>query len=127
MAKRIVITGPELPHHHQPIPVAVKIGQMVFSSALPGLDASTQSAPSEPEKQVELAFQHVRKVIELAGGTTEDIAKVVVYLEDMKYRELVNTDWVRMFPNENDRPIRHTVKADLPSNFIIQLEMTAVL
>lgn len=126
MAKRKVLKA-GLPHHRNPIPTAVKIGQMVFSSAIPGQDPKTHTTPPEPERQVELAFENIRRVMEEAGGTTDDIAKVTVFLKDMKYREHVNKEWLKMFPDEDNRPVRHAIKADLPGELAVQLEIIAVL
>lgn len=126
MAKRKVLKE-GLAHHRNPIPTAVKIGNMVFSSAISGDDPKTESRPAEPERQVEMAFQNVRRVMEAAGGTTDDIAKMTVFLKDMKHREHVNKEWLKMFPDENDRPARHALKADLPGDMVVQLEIVAVL
>jgi len=116
MAKRTVLKK-GLPHHNNPISTAVKIGQMVFSSAIGGHDPETNKAPADPARQVELAFENVRRVMDAAGGTTDDIAKVTVFLKDMKYREHVNREWLKMFPNEDDRPARHAVKRICPGNY----------
>lgn len=126
MAKRKVLKA-GLPQHRNPIPTAVKIGQMVFSSAIPGQDPETDSIPAEPERQVELAFRNIRRVMEEAGGSTDDIAKMTVFLKDMKHREHVNREWLKMFPDENNRPVRHAIKADLPGDMAVQLEIIAVL
>jgi hypothetical protein len=32
-----------------------------------------------------------------------------------------------MFPDENNEPVRHAIKADLPGENIVQLEIVAVL
>jgi enamine deaminase RidA (YjgF/YER057c/UK114 family) len=126
MAKRKVLKE-GLPQHRHPIPTAVKIGQMVFSSAIAGQDPETGSTPPEPERQVQLAFENVRRVVKAAGGTTDDIAKMTVFLKDMKYREYVNQEWLKMFPDEDNRPVRHAIKADLPGENVVQLEIIAVL
>lgn len=126
MAKRIVLKE-GLPHHKNPIPSAIKIGQFVFSSAIMGQDPESGAIPAEPERQVELAFENIRRVMKAAGGTTDDIAKMTVFLKDMKHREHVNREWLKMFPDENNRPVRHAIKADLPGENIVQLEIIAVL
>ena len=127
MAKRKVISA-GLPQHRNPIPTAVKVGNMVFSSAVTGADPSSHETPDDPAKQVENAFATIRRVMEEAGGSTDDIAKMTVYLKDMKYRDHVNKEWLKMFPNENDRPVRHAIKYDhLPANNIVQIEIVAVL
>lgn len=126
MAKRKVLKE-GLPQHRNPIPTAIRIGQMVFSSAIGGYDPETNKPPKEPERQVELAFETIRRVMKAAGGSTDDIAKVTVFLKDMKHRELVNQEWLKMFPDEENRPVRHAIKADLPGEMVVQLEIVAVL
>jgi enamine deaminase RidA (YjgF/YER057c/UK114 family) len=56
MAKRKVIHA-GLPQHRNPIPTAVKIGQMVFTSAVGGQDPQTHETPADPQKQVENCFR----------------------------------------------------------------------
>lgn len=123
---REVLTIPGIAHT-APIPMGVKIGDMIFSSAIMGSDPDTQSLPSEPERQAELAFQNMQKLVETAGGTTDDIAHVTVYIKDNSLREHVNSQWLKMFPNENDRPARHAIVLDLPGGMLVQLEVTAVV
>jgi enamine deaminase RidA (YjgF/YER057c/UK114 family) len=126
MAKRKVITA-GLPQHKNPIPTAVKIGNMVFTSAVGGQDPITHETPVDPQKQVENCFKTLRRIMEEAGGSTDDIAKMTVHLKDIKHREYVNNEWHKMFPNENDRPVRHAVEADLRGSNVIQIEIIAVL
>jgi enamine deaminase RidA (YjgF/YER057c/UK114 family) len=127
MAKREVVEFPGIPKHKQPISTCVKIGNMVFTSAINGIDPATQKAPDEPERQIELAFQNMKKIIEAAGGTTENIAKVTVFMKDVAgHREFVNKEWLKLFPGEN-KPCRHALKYDLGGNMVIQLEMFGVL
>ena len=70
----------------------------------------------------------MKNIIEAAGGTTDGIAKVIVYLKDFKHREIVNKEWVAMFPDENNRPARHTMtSSELRGKTLIQLDVTAVV
>jgi 2-iminobutanoate/2-iminopropanoate deaminase len=127
MGKRQVIEGEGLPHHQNPIPTAVRIGQFLFSSAIPGQDPATGELPADPEQQVVFAFENVRRVMAAGGGTTDDIAKMTVFLQDLSHRQWVNREWLKMFPDEHDRPVRHAVKSDLPGGMVVQLEILAVL
>jgi 2-iminobutanoate/2-iminopropanoate deaminase len=127
MAKRQVIEGKDLPHHQNPIPTAVRIGQFLFSSAIPGQDPATGQVPDDPERQVVLAVENTRRILEAGGATTADVAKMTVYLQDLSHRQWVNREWLKMFPDEHDRPVRHAVKSDLPGGMLIQLEIIAVL
>lgn len=127
MARREVIDVPGLPHHSNPIPNLVKVGNMVFSAAIGGYDLDTQELPDDPATQAENVFRNVQAAVEAAGGTIGDIAKITVFMRDMAVREHVNREWLKMYPDENDRPARHSVRADIPQHFHVQLEFTAVL
>ncbi|MDP6174181.1 MAG: RidA family protein [Rhodospirillales bacterium] len=127
MAKRIPVTGPGIMEHNQPFPTAVRIGNMVFSSAVGGDDTSDHSLPDNVEDQVAHCFKNVRAIIEGAGGSVDDIAKVTVFLKDRDDRKYVNPLWVEMFPDENDRPVRHAVVSDLVGGRFIQMEFIAVI
>jgi enamine deaminase RidA (YjgF/YER057c/UK114 family) len=72
-------------------------------------------------------FQHVRRIIEAAGGTTEDIIKMAVFMKDRSQREAVNKEWLAMFPDEHARPARHTMNADLQGGMLVQCEIMAVI
>ena len=85
-------------------------------------------SPDSPEAQIKNAFGHVATILKLAGGSPADVVKITVHLKDKAMREMVNQEWIKMFPDEKDRPVRHTLSApDLPGGNIIQLEMMAVL
>jgi 2-iminobutanoate/2-iminopropanoate deaminase len=113
--------------HSAPIPMGVKIGNLLFSSAVMGEDPETHSLPPEPERQAELVFSNLRTLMTNAGGATDDIAHMTVFLKDLAYRDHVNNEWLKMFPDEDDRPARHAVQADLPRGMLIQVEIIAVL
>lgn len=126
MAKRQVLEIPGI-SHAAPIPMAVKMGNLLFSSAIMGEDPETHSLPPEPERQAELVFSNIRTLLDKAGGTPDNIARMTIFLKDLSYRDLVNEQWLKMFPNEDDRPARHALQVDLPRGMLIQVEIIAVL
>jgi 2-iminobutanoate/2-iminopropanoate deaminase len=65
--------------------------------------------------------------MESVGGTPDNIGYMKVYLKEEKYREAVNRAWLKMFPDEHDRPARHAVKAELRGEALFQIEAIAVL
>ena len=127
MANRQRISGPGIPEHVNPFPACVKIGNMVFSAAIGGDDPETHELPEDEESQIENAFQTMHNMLSLSGGSPSDVAKVSVYVKDRTIRPRVNPHWLRMFPDEDDRPVRHMVPADMPPGRHIQLEFIAVL
>ena len=46
---------------------------------------------------------------------------------DDKYRESINKEWLKMFPDENSRPARHALPAPIRGGFYFQVEVVAVL
>ena len=126
MAKRQVIEIPGL-SHQAPIPMGARIGNIVFSSAISGRDPETNELPKEPERQAKVLFRNIRTFMEKAGGTTEDIGHMTVYLKEESYREVINKEWVKMFPDEHNRPARHAIKIELRGEVLFQVEIIAVL
>ncbi len=126
MGKRQTLEVPGV-MHGAPIPMGVRIGNLVFSSAVMGKDPATDSLPADPARQAELMFHNVRTLLAQAGATLDDVAHVTVYVKDNAYREHLNREWLKAFPDENDRPARHTLLWDLPGGMLIQCELVAVL
>jgi 2-iminobutanoate/2-iminopropanoate deaminase len=113
--------------HGAPIPTGVKCGNMVYSSALFGMDPDNGKVPEDVRKQVKLVFRHLKTLVEVAGGTIDNIAHTAVLLTDNSHRPFVNEEWLSMFPDENDRPARHVTITSLAPGVHVQIEMVAVL
>lgn len=125
--KRRSLKVPGISHGANPIPSGVRLGNMVFSGGISGQDPATGTIPPEVEKQAELAFQNLQRLMAAAGGSTDDIGHITVYLKDLGHREHINREWLKMFPDDGDRPTRHTLKADLQGNTLLQLQIIAVV
>jgi len=107
--------------------MGAKIGNIVYSSAISGLDPQTRSAPQDPDQQAEMLFRNIETFMKLAGGTPGDIIRVTVYVKEERYRDSVNKEWLKMFPDEKDRPARHTLQAPVRGGMLFQVELVAVL
>jgi len=127
MPKRESLHIAGLAPHKNPIPHCVKIGGLLFSGAIVGFDPNTHELPEDLDAQVSNAFANMRTLVEGAGGSTDDIAKITVHLADAGDRSALNREWLAMFPDEGNRPVRHAVQAPLAGKTRIQLEITAVL
>jgi len=125
--RRVEIAAPDIPTHPQPFPTACKVGNVVFSSAVSGDDPVTHQIPEDPRQQVENAFRTVRRILEEAGGTLDNIGKVTIYVKDREIRPIVNAVWERIFNNPKSRPVRHMVPFDLPPGRALQVEFLAVV
>jgi 2-iminobutanoate/2-iminopropanoate deaminase len=101
-------------HGEQPFPLACRVGPLIVTSGIHGIDPATGVLAEGAEAQVRQAFENLAAVVSEAGGTVDDIAQVLVTLVDRQDRQLVNESWNRMFPNPASRPARNTSERDLP-------------
>src|SRR5262249_349640 len=114
--------------HVNPIPSASRRGPFVVSGAISGTDPATGKVPAELDEQCRLMFHNVRRVIETAGGTPDDIVKMNVWITDRALRPILNKHWIEMFPDPNSRPARHTLTwGDLTRQMQIQCDLMAVI
>jgi 2-iminobutanoate/2-iminopropanoate deaminase len=108
MAKRqsVEVAGVK---HQNPIPAASRKGPLVTSGAISAADIATGKVPEDLDAQCAAMFANVRRLIEAAGGTPDDIVKMTVWIADRALRPTLNKHWVEMFPDPHSRPARHTV------------------
>ena len=114
--------------HVNPIPSASRRGPFVVSGAISGADPATGTVPEDLDAQCAAMFANVRRVIETAGGTPDDIIKMNVWISDRGLRPIMNKHWVEMFPDPHSRPARHTIASgDFSPPMQIQCDLTAVI
>ena len=127
MTKRKSIEIPGVTHGKTPIPMASQIGNIVYSSAIMGKDAATNTLPDQVEKEFACLFQNIRAIMDAAGGSPDDIIRMSVYLKKNELRALFNEQWLTMFPDEHSRPARHITLVDLANQMNVQVEIVAVM
>jgi enamine deaminase RidA (YjgF/YER057c/UK114 family) len=114
--------------HENPIPNACRIGNIVVSSVIGGANPGTRELPATLEQQVANVFTHIRHDVEAAGGSVDDIIKVTFWVRDpAKQRAVLNAEWVKMFPDAEARPARHTQQLPADSRALVQADFMAVL
>lgn len=127
MAKRQSISFPGFSHQN-PIPNASRIGNLVMSSVISPSNPGTRDVPPTLEAQVANVFTHLRAAIASAGGTPDDIIKVEFWVKDpVNQREALNAEWLKLFPDPDSRPARHTQQLPADSRAMVQCAFTAVL
>jgi 2-iminobutanoate/2-iminopropanoate deaminase len=127
MAKRQSVNGSRA-RHENPIPNASRVGNIVMSSVIGGANPGSRELPAALEQQVANVFAHIRHDIEAAGGSVDDIVKVTFWVKDpATQRAALNAEWVRMFPDAEARPARHTLTLPPDSRAQVQADFTAVI
>jgi len=113
-------------HGAQPIPAACRVGPLIMTGGVYGLDATSGKIPDEVGEQARLMFANLARILEAGGAGLDDVAKVTVYVKVPEARAAVNAEWLKAFPDAASRPARHTQQNDhLPANMLVQCDATA--
>jgi 2-iminobutanoate/2-iminopropanoate deaminase len=127
MEKRRSIDVPGA-RHVNPIPSASRRGPFLITGAISGADPQSGQVPADLDAQCRQMFDNVRRVMDTAGGTPDDIIKMNVWITDRALRPILNKHWVEMFPDPHSRPARHTLTStDFNPPMQIQCDLLAVL
>jgi len=125
---RTSITIDGFSHGPQPIPAASRVGPLMMTGGVHGLDPATGKLAETIEDQVRLMFENLGRILAAAGGGFDNVVKMTVYVKDAAARPLVNEHWVRVFPDAAARPARHTLQYEhLPSTMLVQCDAVAWL
>src|SRR6187399_1368388 len=77
------------------------------------------------EEETRLTLSHVRKIVEEAGGSIDDIVKCTVHLSDINDFEKYNAVYASFFPGI--KPARTTVQSVLSDGIKIEIDAVAKL
>lgn len=77
---------PSLPWYEElPASPAVRAGDLVFVAGQVGLDASGEPvAPGDAAAQARTAFERIRELLELAGGSLDDVVDLISFHRDVR-------------------------------------------
>ncbi len=96
--------------HENPIPCATRVGPLIESSIIPPFDHGVREVPDTIEGQIANLFMHMGNMLEGAGATWDDMAKVTFFVSNpAEARSALNAPWVEKFPDPESRPSRHTM------------------
>lgn len=113
--------------HKNPIPAACRLGNVLASGIIYGLDLATGKPAESLERQCALMFQHLRSTLEAAGASLDDLVKLNVWMTDRSQRDAINGEWLKMFPDPATRPARQTMQGNLGPGILVQCDFLAVL
>ena len=109
-----------------PYSQAIRNGDLLFCAGQLGLDPATgELVAGGTAAQAERALRNLGAVLDAAGFTYSDVAKVTMYLADMGDFAAVNAAYSQFF--SQPAPARSTVAVKaLPKEALIELEAIAV-
>jgi 2-iminobutanoate/2-iminopropanoate deaminase len=104
---------------------ASRIGNLLFTSGISGIDVKTGTLPEGPERQFGKAFDNLVALLGMAGAGPESIGLLTVWIPGRSHRAFINKDWLQLYPAA-DRPARKTNQAKLPEGVEVQLMASCV-
>ena len=93
-----------------PFSDAVLVGNTLYIAGHIGLDPKTGQAPADPEEEARLVMDGVKKTVEAAGLSMDDVVSIQVFCTDLKYYDTFNSVYKTYF--HGDFPARAFVGAD---------------
>jgi enamine deaminase RidA (YjgF/YER057c/UK114 family) len=91
------------------------------------LDSGQSVGVGDVEAQADKAMANIKILVEEAGGTLQDIVKVVVYLVDVRYREPVYRAMGRWLTGVYPVSTGIVVTALARPEWLVEIDATAVL
>jgi len=85
--------------HAVPIPFGTRVGNMLFSSGIMGMDRMSGSLPTDIETQWHHSFLNMRALLEKAGRNPGRLWRTYAFWSGSKnIVAAVNAEWVKAFP-----------------------------
>jgi 2-iminobutanoate/2-iminopropanoate deaminase len=130
--RRQLLTNGSVRHREPRLPLAVRVGDMVYSSAIGGQDPRTGKNVQGAEGQMAQTLENMEALMEAAGGSMADIVHSWVFLKDYAHWGLSFAGWVDVFPGEGNLPARKTITPrtaayDLLGDTEVQVQFIAAL
>ena len=124
MTRRAISTG-EAPAAIGPYSQAIAMNGILFCSGSLGMDPASGELLEGVEAQAERALKNLTAVLDAAGLTWSNVAKVTIFLADLADFATVNAIYQRYMPDP--APARSTVQvAALPRGARVEIEAIAL-
>lgn len=115
-------------HGAQPIPAASRVGPLIMTGGVHGIDRATGKLAETLDDQVAHMFDNLAAILEAGGGGMEHLVKVTIYAGVPEARAAVNARWESEFPDPTSRPARHTLATtQLRPPMLVQCDATAFI
>lgn len=124
---REIVQTPRAPQAIGTYSQAVRVGDTVYVSGQIPLDPATgQLVAGDIEAEVRRAFENLKAIVEAAGGTLSQVAKLTVFLTDLAHFARVNEIMATLF--SAPYPARAVVGvAQLPRGARVEVECILAL
>jgi len=123
-ARRRTLQIPNVAHTN-PIPMGVRIGDMLFSSRVLPYDPATGKPAEGPARQTGCLFHNVRALLDVGDTKPEYIVQGRLFLADPGYRPLAEQHWSNLVAGANESPVLHLTPYGQGTQLLVMLEVIA--
>ena len=104
----------------------VRLGGMLYSSSITGVDLGTGRLSAEPSEQFEAAFTNLGELLDRAGAGIDELGLVTVCIAEPRDARHIDKPWADLFPDQNNRPARKINQYPLPGGERVQIQVVGV-
>jgi 2-iminobutanoate/2-iminopropanoate deaminase len=109
------------------MPLGFRINKTIYASGLAGVDPVTGEPAGDLKRQIGTALQHMRRMVERAGGSIDNVGRAVGFCTRVEDRDIVDQVWMDLFPDPNDKPAFKVLLAELPAGQLVRIDALAIL
>ncbi len=104
-------------------------GTIVFVRGQVSQDLDTRESlhSADPGRQAEVAMSNIRLLLEEAGGSMEHLCRVVIYLTDIRHRDVVYQEIGKWLKGVHPCSTGIVVSALARPEWLVEVEATAVI
>lgn len=113
-----------VPYPRSSYSVYSRVGNLMFLAGQVAIDPETKEIPKGISEQVRLVMDHIKRILESAGTSMDNVLKTTVFLKDRSYH--IPYDEIYRTYFKNGYPARATVVAEMMhEDFLIEIEAIA--
>jgi 2-iminobutanoate/2-iminopropanoate deaminase len=114
--------------HHDPIPMGARVGDLFCTSGIHGVDPTSADPLGVVDgvgPQAMWGLRHVKAMAEAGGGSADDIGHIAILVQDYNDLPAIDAEWVKAFPDANNRPARQIMNMGIAHDVLVQFHMIA--
>ena len=108
-------------------PIGTRVNDVVYANGLAGVDLVTGEPAEDVTSQMSLILEHLRSLMEQAGGDLDGVVRCAAYVTNMEDRETIYGPWEELFPDPADRPALKALLAELPEGHLVHLDVFGLI
>ena len=108
-------------------PIGMRVNDVVYANGLAGVDLVTGDPAEDVTAQMSLILEHLRSLMEQAGGDLDGVVRCAAYVTNMEDRETIYGPWEALFPDPADRPALKALMVELPEGHLVHLDVFGLI